>query len=70
MDGLEMASMKLSIRPRWRLVARDVAGTHIGTFGLFWTRWRAQRLFSLYSDNIPEPIKGRPLYSMEIERNG
>lgn len=53
---------------RWRVVARDVDGTVISEFGRRWTWAGALRLRRKWASGVPEPIPGRPMYSVLIER--
>jgi hypothetical protein len=68
------------VKRRWRAVVRAVDGTETGEIGRAWTRWGITRIVDRYRlvgrreygalapTGIPEPLPGRPMYSIEIER--
>lgn len=65
---------------RWRVVAFDVNGNETSEIGRAYTRWGAERIEARYRrtgrqmfgrgapTGILEPIPGRPLYSIAIQR--
>lgn len=69
------------MRRRWRAVVYAVDGTEQGEIGRAWTRAGIDRLERRYRrigasmfggvlapSGIPEPIPGKPMYTIEIER--
>lgn len=53
---------------RYRVIARDVDGYETGEIGRRRTLRGAIRLQRSWAATVPEPIPGRPLYTVHVER--